>query len=95
MFEFICIKFDCEYVSMYNDPEQKDESCSLKKKTFLNLYCKLYTIQNQSKLLFKLLDTHLQYYYAKLLRKLYNYVISLCIASADLLRRDARLTELK
>lgn len=45
-------------VSMYNDLEEKTKAVLKRKiEDILNLYCKLYTIQNQSKL-FKPLDTH-------------------------------------
>lgn len=55
MFRFICYKIDCEYMS----PSKRMKAAFKreKKKDILNLYCKLYTIQNQSKL-FKPLDTH-------------------------------------
>lgn len=60
MFRFICIKFDCEYVSpciMIQSKRMKAVLKRKKKEDIPNLYCKLYTIQNQSKL-FKRLDTH-------------------------------------
>lgn len=54
MFKFICKKIDCEYMS----PSKRMKAAFKRggKKDTLNLYRKLYTIQNQSKL-FKPLDT--------------------------------------
>lgn len=59
MFRFICIKFDCEYMSLRIMMESKKMKVVLerKKEDILSLHCKLYTIQNQSKL-FQPVDTH-------------------------------------